>query len=90
MYFFGVPRVDWPRGVDVRRSARSKEDAASTSSESGGADAGWMETSPLVIEKVWGKRAAIDELAKKKRKTAATAPCKQGGISLGDDQTTRP
>ena len=41
-------------------------------------------------EKIWGKRAAADELAWKKRKTAGAASLKLGGISLGDDQTTRP
>ena len=85
MYFSGIPRVDWPRGVDVRRSARSEEDAASTSSESRGTDAGRTETSPLVTEKVRGKRAAADEQAQKKRKMAAAAPRKRGGISLGGD-----
>jgi len=30
-----------------------------------------------------------DELTQKRRKTAAAAPIKPGGISLGDDQTTR-
>ena len=63
MYFSGVPRVDWPRGVDAQRSARSKEDVATTSSESEGADAGRTETLPLVMEKVWGKRVAADEPA---------------------------
>ena len=90
MYFSSVLRVDWPRGVDVRRSARSKEDVASTSSESGGTNAGRTETSPLVTEKVRGKRAAADEPAQKKRKTAAAAPLKWGGISLGGNQATRP
>ena len=63
MYFSGVLRVDWLRGVDARQSAWSEEDAASTSSESKGTDAGQMETSPLVTEKVQGKRAAADEPA---------------------------
>ena len=40
-------------------------------------------------EKVWGKRAAADELARKKGKTTTAAPLKPGGISLGGDQTTR-
>ena len=88
MYFSGIPRVDWPRGVDVRRSARSKEDVASTSSEFGGTDAGRTENSPLLMEKVQGKRAAADEPAQKKRKTMAAAPHKWGSISLGGDQTT--
>jgi len=44
---------------------------------------------PPVLEKVQGKRAATDELAHKKRKTAGAAPHKPGGISLGGDQTTQ-
>ena len=40
-------------------------------------------------EKIWGKRAAADEMAQKKRKIAGAASLKPGGISLGDDQTTR-
>ena len=40
------------------------------------------------MEKVWGKRAAIDELARKK-KTVSVSPHKPGGISLGGDQTIR-
>ena len=63
MYFSGVPRVDWLRGVDVRRLARSEEDAASTSSESEGTNAGQTEASPLLTKKVRGKRAAADEPA---------------------------
>ena len=43
---------------------------------------------PLISEKVWGKRAAIDELARKK-KTVSVSPHKPGGISLGGDQTIR-
>ena len=42
-----------------------------------------------MTEKTRGKRAATDELAQKKRKTAAVAPLRLGGISLGGDQTTR-
>ena len=42
-----------------------------------------------MLEKARGKRAAVDEPAQKRRKTAAAAPIKPGGISLGDDQTTR-
>ena len=42
-----------------------------------------------MLEKVWGKRAVADELARKKRKIAGYAPLKPGGISLGGDQTTR-
>ena len=40
-------------------------------------------------EKIRGKRAATDEPAQKKRKTAAAAPLKLGDISLGGDQTTQ-
>ena len=40
-------------------------------------------------EKVQGKRVAIDELSRKKRKMAGVASRKPGGISLGGDQTTR-
>ena len=40
-------------------------------------------------EKTRGKRAAADELTQKKRKMAATAPLKLGGILLGGDQTAR-
>ena len=53
-------------------------------------DAGRTESTPTpVSEKVRGKRAAADEPARKKRKTTGAAPHKPGGISLGDDQTTR-
>ena len=41
------------------------------------------------MEKVRGKRVAIDEPARKKRKTAGVIPRKPGGISLGGDQTTQ-
>ena len=40
-------------------------------------------------EKIWGKRAAVDEPAQKKRKMAGAAPLKPGGISLGGDRTTQ-
>ena len=89
MYFSNVPRADWPRGVDAQPPARPEEDAASASLESRGTDACRMKSSPAVTEKIQGKRAAADELAQKKRKTAAAAPLKLGGISLGRDQTTR-
>ena len=86
MYFSGVPRVEWPRGVDTRPSAQPKEDAASALSESGD---GRIANSPPVSEKVQGKRAAADEPSWKKRKMAAVGPLKPGGISLGGNQTTR-
>ena len=85
MYFSNVLRGDWPRGVDARPPARPQEDAASASSESRGTDTGRTESSPPVMAKVQGKRAAADELAQKKRKTAAATPLKLGGISLGGD-----
>jgi len=89
VYFSGVPRGDWPREVDARPPARPKEDAASALSEFRGTNAGRTESLPPVSEKVQGKRAATDEPARKKRKTAAAGPLKPGGISLGGDQTTR-
>ena len=85
MYFSGVRRGDWLRGVDARPPAWSKEDAASAPSKSRGTDAGRTESSPVVTEKIRGKRAAADEPAQKKRKMAAAAPLKLGGISLGGD-----
>ena len=60
MYFSGVPRGDWLKGVDARPPARPEEDAASALSESGD---GRIENSHLVSEKVQGKRAAADEPA---------------------------
>ena len=88
MYFSGMPRGDWPQAVDARPPAQPEEGAISASSESRGADTGRTESPPSVPEKVWGKRAAVDEPARKKRKTAGAAPRKLGGISLGSDQTT--
>ena len=52
-------------------------------------DTGWTESPPPVSAKTRGKRPAEDEPAHKKRKIAATAPRKPGGISLDDDQTNR-
>ena len=52
-------------------------------------DTGWTESPPPVSAKTRGKRLAEDEPAQKKRKTAATAPRKPGGISLDDDQTNQ-
>ena len=49
-----------------------------------------MDRASLVSEKIHGKRPAVDEPARKRRKTADTASYKPGGISLGDDQATRP
>ena len=88
MYFSGMLKGDWPRGVDARPLARPEEDAASASLDSGGTDAGQTESSPLVSKKVQGKRAVADEPARKKRKTASAAPFKPDDISFGDDQTT--
>ena len=84
-----MPRGDWPQAVDARPPAQPEEGAISASSESRGADTGRTESPPLVSEKVQGKRVAIDELARKKRKTAGAAPRKSGGISIGGDPTTR-
>ena len=89
MYFSGVPRGDWPRGVDARPSARPKEDAVSASSESGGTNAGRTKRSPPVSKKVRGKTVVVDELAQKKRKTTGVAPLKPSVISLGGDRTTQ-
>ena len=47
------------------------------------------EESPLVLEKVQGKRVVTDEPGQKKRKTTGVAPRKPGGISLGGDLTTQ-
>ena len=85
MYFSGVLRGDWLRGVDARPPARPKEDAASALSEFRGTNAGRTESLPPVSEKVQGKRVVVDEPAWKKRKTAGAASLKPGGISLGDD-----
>ena len=52
-------------------------------------DAGRTESPSPVSEKARGKREAADELAQKKRKMVAATPLKPGGISLGNDQTTR-
>ena len=89
MYFSGMPRSDWPKTVDARPTTQPEEGAVSASLESGGVDASWTESLAPISEKVREKRAAVDEPARKKRKTACVAPCKLGGISLGGDQTTR-
>ena len=49
-----------------------------------------MDGASLVSEKIHGKRLAVDEPARKRRKTVGTASYKPGGILLGDDQATRP
>jgi len=89
VYFSGVPKNNWPPAVDARPPAQPEESSIGISSESGSMDVGRTESPPLVSAKIQGKRPAADEPAKKKRKTAATAPRKLGGISLGDDQTNR-
>ena len=89
MYFSSVPKGDWPLAVDARPPAQPEESSVGVSSESGGLDAGQTESPPTVSKKAWGKRAAADEPAQKRRKTAAAGPLKPGGISLGNDQTTR-
>ena len=40
-----------------------------------------------MTEKTRGKRAIVDKLAQKKRKTVAVAPLRLCGILLGGDQT---
>ena len=75
--------------MDARPTTQPEEGAVSTSSESGGADAGWTESPPPVSEKVRGKRAVADEPAWKKRKTSGAVPHKPSGISLSGDRTTR-
>jgi len=52
-------------------------------------DVGRTESPPPVLEKICGKRPAEDEPTQKQRKTAAAAPRKPGGISLGDHQTNQ-
>ena len=89
MYFSSVPKGDWPPAVDARPPTQPEGSAIGVSSESGGTDVGRTESSSPVSEKARGKRAATDEPAQKRRKTAAAAPIKPGDISLGDDQTTR-
>ena len=79
MYFSDVLRSEWPKGVDVRPPPQPEEQTVSISSES----------PSLVSEKIREKRAAVDELARKKRKTAGAAPLKLGSISLSGDQTTQ-
>ena len=88
-YFSGVLRNDWTSSVDARRPIQIEESSIGVSSESRGMDTGRMESPPSVPGKNKGKRLAEDESAQKKRKTAATAPRKPGGISLDDDQTNR-
>ena len=73
-------RADWPKGVDIRRLLQPEEEELSSSSDS---------PSP-VSEKVHEKRPAVDEPIQKRRKTASSTAHKSGGISLGDDRTTRP
>ena len=75
MYFSSVPRGDWPQAVDARPLTQPEEGAISILSES----------PSLVLDKIRGKRAAIDESAQKKRNTAGAAPLKLGGILLGGE-----
>ena len=57
-----MPRSDWPKAVDAKPTTQPEEGAISALSESKGEGAGRRECPP-VSEKVWGKRAAIDEPA---------------------------
>ena len=56
--------------VNARPPTRLEEDVASASSESEGTDASRTESSPPISKKVQRKRAAADEPARKKGKTA--------------------
>ena len=85
MYFSSVPKGNWPPAVDARPSTQPDGSAIGVSSDSGGTDVGRTESSPPMSEKTRGKRAAVDELAQKRRKMATAAPIKPGVISLGDD-----
>ena len=75
--------------MDAQRPVQIEESSVGVSSESGGMDTGRTKSPPPVSAKTRGKRLVEDEPAQKKRKTAATAPRKLGGISLDDDQTNR-
>ena len=88
MYFSSVLKGNWPPAMDARPPTQPEGSAIGVSSDLGGTDVGRTECSPLMSEKAQGKRAAVDELAQKRRKTAGSASIKPGGISLGDDQTT--
>ena len=79
----GVPRSDWPKVVDAMPTTQLEEGAVSASSEFRGEGVGQKESPSTVSEKVRGKRAVIDEPARKKRRTADVAPRKPDGISLG-------
>ena len=89
MYFSTVPKGNWPPAVDARPPTQPEGSAIGVSSDSGGTDVGRTKSSQPVSEKARGKRAAVDEPAQKKRKTAGAAPLKPGDISLGGDRTTR-
>ena len=89
MYFSSVLKGNSPPAVDAQPATQPKGSAIGVSSDSGGTDVGRTESSPPVSEKAWGKRAAADEPAQKRRKMAGATPIKPGGISLGDDQTSR-
>ena len=90
MYFSGLPRGDWPPAVDARPPTQPEGSYVGVSSEFGSMNVGRTESPPTVSEKIQGKRLAEDEPAQKKRKIGASAPRKLGGISLDDDQTSRP
>jgi len=82
-------RGDWPPVVDARPLAQPEEASVVVSSNSGDMDVGWTESPPPVSEKIRAKGLVADEPTQKKRKTGAAAPRKPGGISLGNNQTTR-
>ena len=89
MSFSSVPKGNWPLAMDARPPTQPEGSAIGVLSDSKGTDVGRTESSPPVSEKTRGKRAAANEPAQKRRKTAAAAPIKLDGISLGDDQTSR-
>ena len=88
-YFSGVLRSDWPKAVDAVPTTQLEEGAISASFEFGGKGVGQKESPSSVSEKVWGKRAAKDVPARKKRRTVDVAPHKSSDISLGGDRIAR-
>ena len=74
VYFSGMPRSEWLDAVDARMTTQPEEGAISTSSKYGGDGAGQRWSPPPVLEKVWGKSAAENEPARKKRRMVDVAP----------------